>query len=104
MAKNKGIIFLDPIEDKTILHIFNDLQNRSYTSMDLHIYPDEWHRASTKIGIKCKELIESKPPLLEPPVMSRTRRKGFVIKPFDVDVIIEPFGKKKKIIFNRKIF
>lgn len=104
MVKNKGIIFLDPIEDKTLLHIFNDLQNQQYAMMDLREYPDAWHEASTKIGIRCKKLIENKPPLLEPPVMSRTNRKGFVIKPLDIDIIIEPFGTKRKIIFNRKIF
>lgn len=104
MVKNKGIIFLDPIEDKTIFHIFNDLQNQPYAIIDLQEHSDAWHKASTKIGLRCKKLIESKPPLLEPPVMSRTKRKGFIIKPHDVNIVIEPFGKKKKIIFNRKIF
>lgn len=103
MPKNKGIIFLDPIEDKTILHIFNDLQNQPYVSIDLQEYPAVWQKASTKIGVRCKKLIENKPPLLEPPVMSRTKRKGFIIKPFDINIIMKPFGNKKKIIFNRKI-
>ena len=104
MSKNKGIIFLDPIEDKTILHIFNDLQEQPYAIMDLQKQQEAWHKASTKIGLRCKDLIESKPPFLEPPVMSRTKRKGYVIKPHDINISIESFGKKKKIVFNRRIF
>lgn len=104
MVKNKGIIFLDPIKDKTILHIFNDLQKQPYATIDLREHSLAWQKASKKIGLRCKKLISMDEPLLEPPVTSRYDRKGFVIKPYDVDIIIEPFGKKKKIIFNRKIF
>lgn len=104
-VKNKGFIIIDPFEDKTIFHIFNDLIEKHVVAFPYEDKPDIWIKASSKIGRRCKALINISPPLMHPPSTSRGHKLGFITLPEDVEINMIPYGKdKKKILFNRKIF
>lgn len=104
--KNKGFIIIDPFEDKAMFHIFNDLVENPVATF--HYEEDTmliWKKTSSKIGRRCKSLIDLKPPLMYPPSTSRPHKLGFITLPKDVEINIISHGeKKKKILFNRKIF
>lgn len=103
--KNKGYIIIDPFEDKTIFHIFNDLVEKHVVSFPYQDKTEIWIKASSKIGRRCKPLIDLKPPLMNPPSTSRPHKLGFITLPEDVEINIISHGKnKKKVLFNRKIF
>jgi len=104
-CKNKGYIIVDTFEDKTIFHIFNDLIKNHVVPFPYEEKTDTWIKASSKIGRRCKLLIDLKPPLMNPPSTSRMHKIGFITRPEDVEINIIPHGKsKKKVTFNRKIF
>ena len=101
----KRFILLDPFEDKTMLHIFKDLQDMPYIEYDCTNNPQQWRKTATKIGLRCKEMIEADPPFLHPPVTSRTRiKKGFILKGKNTDFKLVDCGNKKKLIYKHKIF
>lgn len=105
--KNRRCIVIDPLTDKTLVHIFNDLQNVEcvpfcYEGDDRR--KKTWESVSRKIGVKCKELINADPPFLFPVSNSRYHRMGFVTRPPSTDIAVEPFGKELKIWFQRKHF
>lgn len=104
MVKNKGFIFLDPLKDKSLLHIFNDLKEQQTVVFDYNGKKDTWKHISIKIGVKCKKLMEIKDPLLFPSSTARNHKLGFVTRPKDVKVEIIPVGKKMKVLFDRKYF
>ena len=105
MGKNRGYILLDPIKDKKLLPIFNELKNKPVVTYDYNNgKTKDWVRISGKIGMKCKELIDTKPPLMYPPSSSRPHNLGFITKPEDVELESVPFKGKQKIVYNRKIF
>lgn len=104
MVKNKGFIFLDPFEDKSLLHIFNDLQKQQTVIFDYNGKKDIWSSISKKIGVRCKKLIDIDEPLLFPTSISRYHNLGFVTRPMDVKIEIIPIGKKRKVLFDRKNF
>ena len=104
-CKNKGYIIVDPFEDKVMYNIFNDLIKKHIVVYPYEDKPETWIKASSKIGRRCKPLINIEQPLMNPPSTSRTHKLGFVTLPEDVEINIIPHGKiKKKILFDRKIF
>ena len=104
-CKNKGYIIIDPSEDKTMFHIFNDLVEKQVVTFPYEDKPETWIKASSKIGRRCKPLIELKPPLMNPPSTSRPHKLGFITLPENVEINIISHGKnKKKVLFDRKIF
>jgi len=104
MVKNKGFIILDPFEDKSLLHIFNDLQTQQTVIFNYKGKKDIWSSISKKIGIRCKELIDLDDPLFFPTSSSRYHNLGFITRPKDVEIGIIPNGKKIKVLFDRKNF
>ena len=107
MVKNKGHFYLDPVKDKTLLHIFTDLKTAQIVQFELNGKKEKqkWASVSRKIGIKCKDLINAKPPLLHPTSIARWHNIGFITRPEDIDIEIKPaLSKQKKIVLTRKIF
>ena len=106
MVKDKGFIILDPIKDKDIFPIFNELKTKQVVPKIIED-KEKWRLASAKIGRRCKHLIDFEEPengLFYPPSVSRSSNMGFIQRPLSVDVEIIDFRKLKKIIFSRKIF
>ncbi len=101
--KNKGYIVIDPFEDKVMDRIFNDLLEYPVVEYNPDIHGGNWQSVSKKIGIKCKELIDVKK-LINPTTVARTRHINLITLPKGTQIEIEQIGKKKKILFNRKIF
>jgi len=101
--KNKGFIIIDPFEDKVMDRIFNDLLDYPVVEYKKERHGGNWWSVSKKIGIKCKDLIDNKK-LINPTTVARTRNINLITLPRGTNIEIEQIGKKKKIIFNRKIF
>lgn len=114
MVKDKGYIILDPVKDgeyfKTLLHIFNDLQEKQCVIFPFKEKKEKWRITSSIIGRRAiaKNLIDFKEPmngLFFPPSSSRTSSIGFITRPKNVSVELVPYRKQKvKVVFNRKIF
>jgi hypothetical protein len=107
MAKKKNYIIIDPFKDKTMYHIFTDLQNEQIVPFNYNKKVQEWQNVSRKIGKRCKKLINDENPedgFLYPTSTSRWHKVGFVGRPKKSKVSIIPHGKKKKVVFNRRIF
>ena len=112
MVKDKGNIILD-IEnenDKLLLSIFNDLIKKPVIVYDYKDKKDKWGLISTLIGQKCQKLFDSEIPqngLMFPTGSSRYHRLGFIARPINVKIDINPYKTsetKKKVWFNRKLF
>jgi len=100
--KNKGFIIIDPFEDKVMDRIFNDLLEYPIVEYNPDIHGGVWSSVSKKIGVRCKDIIDMG--LMNPVSVSRTKYKNFITIPKDSTIEAEQIGKKKKILFNRKIF
>jgi hypothetical protein len=100
--KKKGSITIDPFEDMTMLRIFNDLSDYPVVKYEPEKHGNTWPVISKKIGVKCKKIIDNK--LLYPTSYSRYYRENYITLPKGVEVKIKPYGKKKIVLFNRKIF
>lgn len=103
-SKNRDYILLDPIKDKTLLHIFNDLRKQQVVIFDYSEDKEKWKRVSRKIGVKCKDFNNLKNPFIFPTSSARWHNLGFVTRPKTTEIEIVPFKGKQKIIFNHKIF
>lgn len=101
-SKNKGHIIIDPFEDKVMDRIFNDLLEYPVVEYNQDVHGGDWMHVSKKIGVRCKEIIDKG--LMNPVSVSRTKYKNFITIPQKSIIEIESVGKKKKILFNRKIF
>jgi len=107
MVKDKGYIILDPDNDKLLLNIFNDLIKKPLVVYDYKGKKDKWGSISRKIGLKCKDLFDEENPLnglMLPTSSARYHNLGFVTRPMKVEIAINPFKNKKKVLFNRKLF
>jgi len=100
--KNKGYIIIDPFEDKVMDRIFNDLLDYPVVEYDPSTHGGEWIKVSKKIGIRCKKLIDKK--LMNPTTVARTRNINIISIPKGSSIETASVGKKKKILFDRKIF
>lgn len=104
MPKNndRGFFLIDPFEDKVMDRIFNDLLDYPVVEYDPDVHGGDWINVSKKIGIRCKEVIDKK--LMNPTTVARTRNINIISIPKGSYIETSPIGKKKKILFNRKIF
>ena len=100
--KNKGYIIIDPFEDKVMDRIFNDLLDYPIVEYNKDVHGGDWFEVGKKIGVRCKEIIDKK--LMNPTTVARTRHENFISIPKNSEIEIVPVGKKKKVLFNRKIF
>lgn len=99
----KKILFIDPVKDKNLLPIFRDLKESQVSVYDCN-EKNNWINISTKIGVKCKKLIDEENPFLFPPSKARYHKMGFITRPPNIDVDMEKYGKKIKVTFNKRIF
>lgn len=99
---NKGYIIIDPFEDKVMDRIFNDLLDYPVVEYNPNVHGGDWINVSKKIGIRCKEIIDKG--LMNPTTVARTRNINIISIPKGSSIETAPVGKKKKILFNRKIF
>jgi len=99
---NKGVILIDLFEDKILDRIFNDLLDYPVVEFKLIHGNKKWQFVNQKISRKCKDVIKKE--LLNPGSTARWRQRGYVTLPKNVNIEIEPIGKKKKVILTRKIF
>lgn len=104
MAKNKGFVLIDPVKDKTMFHVFNDLIEQQTVVFDYDGHEEAWGSISRKIGVRCKKLMGGDDPLFYPTGSARYHKLGFITRPKNVKVIKKDHGKQKKFIFSRKIF
>ena len=100
--KDKGYIIIDPFEDKVMDRIFNDLLDYPVVEYNPNVHGGNWINVSKKIGIRCKKVIDKK--LMNPTTVARTRNINFFSIPKGSSIETVSIGKKKKILFNRKIF
>lgn len=101
--RNKMRLILDPKIDSSLIQSLNEIKDSQiyifdYTKKD----NEKWVGLSRKISIKAKNIIDNN--LLYPPATNRDKQFGIISRPKDVKIDIEPFGNKKQIIFNKKIF
>jgi len=104
MGKKKGrnYILIDPFKDIALDRIFNDLKEHPVTEYKAEIHGNTWQKVSVKISKRCDNLIDNG--LMNPISTNRWRRSGFVSIPKGVSLKFEPIGKKKKILFKKKMF
>lgn len=98
----KGSVIIDPFEDEVMDRIFNDLLEYPIVEYDKNRHGGDWQSVSKKIGVRCKEIIDKK--LMNPTTIARTRNIPFISIPKGINIEVEIIGKKKMILFNRKIF
>jgi len=92
-------------EDTLLNQMMNDIKRDGYA---IYNYKSEkqkqdWRETSRLLGLKAKELIQGKPPLLLGPSTCRSRREGFLMLPKNVDIREKP-TKNGKIIYFTRIF
>jgi hypothetical protein len=103
LMRNKMRLVLDPEFDSLLIQLLNEIRDSQVYEFDYKGKDNKkWISLSSKIGVKAKDIIDNE--LLYPPSTNRCKKLGFISRPKDVEIRIEPFGNKKEISFTRKIF